>query len=144
MIHEFFAVTMTSVYHVKESRGTSPSVVKVALKGKSSFPVGRRLRGGYMVAICKWLMVYVPEGGGIFSFERKVESVNTRWWGEQTSNIVGLFKDLEMAKRCFGSRKLKPCDPRWLASTRQVIDAIGKKHPAFEVCDYPDLRLLDS
>ncbi len=102
MIHEFYAVTQTSIYKVSDQREDGyPEIVKIALKGKSKMPVGHKLSGGPMVAICKFLILYIPEGGGITSFERRIENVNTRYWGGNTSFIVALFKDEEGARKCF-------------------------------------------
>ena len=118
MLKEFFTVTMTSIYHVKDSDEYGcPSAVKIALNGESKFPVGTRLRGGSMLAICQYLQMYIPEGGGITSFQRKIEAVNTRYWGGGTSPIVGLFLKLEDAKSCFGEKDLQPLDPRWQEKT---------------------------
>ena len=97
-----------------------------------------------MLAICKFLQLYEPEGGGGYagSYERRIENVNKRYWGGHTSAIVALFKNEQEAKTCFESNDLKPCDPRWLEDTKSVIEAIDKNHPVFEVCNWPDLKLL--
>jgi hypothetical protein len=145
MRNEFFAVTKTSVYHAAhEERNVFPRVEKIALKGESVFPVGYMLSGGTMLAICKDLIMYVPEGGGLMNttFERRIEYVNTYFWGDKTSSIIALFKTKEEAIRCFNKDNLIPCDPRWLKETREVLGEIGENHPRFEICHYPALALI--
>lgn len=149
MIYEFFAVTLTSVYHVKDKGGSIyPVAVKIALKGSSEFPVGHELNGGTMIAICKGLIAYIPEGGGVTSQymvkERRIEAVNTFYWGDGTSPIVALFGDEVSAQACFGNDDLKPCDPRWIESTKTILAEIGDNHPAFEVCHWQEMALLPS
>jgi hypothetical protein len=150
MIHEFLAVTKTSVYHVKdgidgEGNYHGPMAQKIALKSPSNIPVGDFLRNGTMLAICHQLIMYVPEGGGITSFQRKIEEVNTCWWGSNSSSIVALFLVDEIEERkardCFQHHDLQPCDSRWLEDTQKVLDAIGDEHPVFYICRYPDLCL---
>lgn len=145
MLKEFFAVTLTSIYHVKDSDGQygHPSATKIALKSESKFPVGVKLKDGSMLAICQWLQMYIPEGGGITSFQRRIESVNTRYWGSGTSPIVGLFLKLEDAQNCFREKNLQPFDPRWQEKTIEVLKAIGHDHPSFEICTFPSLRLVE-
>lgn len=148
VIRQFFAVTAfgrtKSVYRVtgKVSRNQRPCLEKIALSGTSRAPVGVKLSDGTMIAICNQLIMYVPEGGGLTSFERKIEMVNMRYWGFRTSPIVALFEKEEGARSCFRKRKLVPRDPRWLDETKVVLDHIGDDHPVFEVCHYPDMTLL--
>ena len=148
MVNEFYVVTLTSLYHVIARGEDSPAPVaeKIALKGESGLPVGHRLKGGTMIAICKFLMPYIPEGCGWLSpnttFERHVEEMNTFYWGQRTSPIVALFMDKHTALDCLAQDRLVACDPRWLEQTAEVIAAIGDDHPAFEVCHYPDLALM--
>lgn len=143
MINEFYAVTRTSVYHVKDKGSDDrPEVVKIALRGSSAVPIGGKLEGGYMVAIAHGIIMYIPEGGGYSTYERRLEGVNTRYWGDSTSSIVALFKTKAAAMKCFKIGSSIRCDPRWLKQTKSVIEAIGQDHPAFEVCEYPELRLL--
>ena len=145
MRNEFFAVTGTSVYHAAHEEGKAlPRVEKIALKGESVFPVGYVLDGGTMLAICKDLIMYVPEGGGLMNttFERRIEYVNTRFWGDKTSSIIALFKTKEEALRCFDEKDTVPCDPRWLKETTEVLSEIGNNHPRFEICHYPALALI--
>lgn len=147
MISEFYAVTMTSLYHVKEKgEDDKPEVRKILKKDKSRVRIGQKLTGGTMVGICKWLMVYIPEGHGWLSpqtsYERKIEKVNTQWWRGHTSSIVALFMDKTKAEECLASNDLKPCDPRWIEETKIVLDAIGDNHPVFEICHWPGLALI--
>jgi hypothetical protein len=143
-IQEFFAVTLTSVYEVSTKGPYGGALAKkIALHGESTCEIGGTLNNGYMIAICDRLIAYVPEGGGkdITSFKRKIEKVNTRWWGGGTSMIVALFETKEEALVCHGSSDLTACDPRWATQTLQVIEKIGENHPAFEVCRWPPMTL---
>ncbi len=143
MLEEFYVTTNTSVYHVEyDKKHNQAKATKIALKGESKVKLGQVLDGP-MVAIARWLQFYVPEGGGLTSYERKLEMINTKWWFGNTSNIVALFFEEEKARSClFDNNDLFSCDPRWLDSTRKVVDAIDHKHPVFEVCEFEDLRLL--
>ncbi len=150
MIHQFYVVTMTSVYHVrdginKKGNCCGPEAEKIALKGESKVPVGHRLKGGRMVAICDRLIMYIPEGGGMTSFQRKIEMVNTNYWGGCTSSIVSLFLvtrgERKRARECFRHDDIEPCDPRWLKDTQEVLDKIGDSHPVFEICRHHGLCL---
>lgn len=147
MIHRFYAVTMTSIYRVSDRRSKgdpSPVAIKIAIRGPSAVPVGRELENGSMVAITKQLQVYIPEGGGMTSFERKIERVNTKWWGGQSSYIVALFTTKAKAMDCFAHPDHEPCDPRWIDETKKVVNRIGEEHPSFEVCRWEPLALLPS
>lgn len=139
-IHEFFAVTETSIYHVSDGTGMAVAQ-KIALHDASAIGAGQILGGGTMVAICKCLIAYIPEGGGITSYERRIEMVNTRWWGGNSSPIIGLFKNKEDAYECFAEKSQKSCDPRWQAQTLEVLREIGEDHPHFSICHYPALAL---
>lgn len=146
MLHEFYAVTITSVYLVKDKGDDGfPSAEKIALRGKSSFPVGYKLQGGIMIAICKGLQMYIPEGCGLttpmFKSERRIEGVTKRWWGERSSPIVALFKDRDEALKCSECGDLQPCDSRWLEQTKAVLNEIGNDHPAFYIATMPGFAL---
>ena len=140
-IQEFFAVTQTSVYYV-QAKGSEngPAMTKIALFGKSEISVGTVLKNGNMIAICSHLIMYTPEGGGITSFERKIENVNTFYWGGRTSEIVALFKTKEEALACFVDNHLIAGSQYWARQTFQVIEEIGNDHPVFEVCHSPGMR----
>ncbi len=145
MRNEFFAVTKTSVYHALHEEGKAfPRVEKIALKGESAFPMGYILGGGMMLAICKSLIMYVPEGGGPMNttFERKIELVHSSFWGDHSSSIIALFKTKEEAFGCFAEKDLVPYDPRWRKETKEVLDEIGDGHPRFEICRYPGFGLV--
>ena len=146
MLHQFYAVTMTSVYFVKDKSRNDPGpfAKKIALKCESSIPIGEKIPDGTMIAITKQLQAYVPEGGGMTSFQRKIEMVNTRWWGGHSSYIIALFTTKKKAMNCFAQEELEPCDPRWIEETKKVIKKIGEDHPAFEVCKWHDLALIAS
>lgn len=75
MLRGFYAVTHTSVYFVcahRSKQNLSPVATKVALrKGIGShIAVGEELKNSMMIAITTELQGYVPEGGGITSYQR--------------------------------------------------------------------------
>jgi hypothetical protein len=145
-LSKFFAVTSTSIYEVKSNDGTgNPVAKKIALKGESLIKVGDCLRGGTMIAICEYLVVYFPEKYGfchpMTGIERRIEMVNTFYWGGRTSLIVALFKTKKEAHSCFQDTKLQPCDQRWVEQTKNVLAAIGNDHPVFEICRFKDMAL---
>jgi len=74
-------------------------------------------------------------------FERKIEMVSTKYWRGSTSRIVALFKTKKDAQACFESTGLRPCDSRWVNETKEILNAIGKSHPKFEVCCHEGLAL---
>lgn len=148
MLKKFFVVTTTSVYEVCDKSGKgnpNPLVKKIALKGKSEIKIGDCLNGGTMVAICKFLMVYIPEKYGLVhpmsGFERRVEMINMMNWGGHTSLIVALFETKKEALACLKNEDLQPCDRRWIKQTKKVLRTIGEDHPKFEVCRYASLAL---
>lgn len=144
MIHEFYAVTGTSskasIYHLKDGGDENgrPSATKIALRGRSSHPIGHRLRGR-MVAICRGgLILYVPERAShdfpaYPGHEGRIEHVHHEHRTGNTSDIVALFKTEEEARRCLEHHDLQPCDRRWFEKTKEVICEIGDGHPAFYV-----------
>ena len=137
LINEFFAVTQTSIYQARATGDYRASVVKVALKGESSLPVGYDLTEGGMIAIRQWLQGFIPEkygfGHPMTGLERHIEQVNTRYWRGKSSSIVALFRTEAEARICFECDDLQPCDPRWVESTRQVLEDIGDEHPSFYI-----------
>jgi hypothetical protein len=140
----FFAVTATSVYEVKSDDGKGfPIAKKIALRGESRVSIGKFFRGRKMIGICKNLIFYNPERYSFsdrkFIFERKVENLSE--WKGNTSFITALFKTKKEAMACFENTDLKPCDPRWVKQTMEVINAIGEDHLAFEVCRHERLAL---
>jgi hypothetical protein len=147
-INEFYAVTLTSVYHVRALGNYRASAVKIALKGNSQVQVGHDIAEGGMIAICRDLQGYVPEKYGfshpMTGFERRLELVNGQWWRGGTSPIVALFKTEEEATACLNSKNLRPRDPRWIDSTRRVMEEIGDAHPSFYVCHYRGMELLEA
>lgn len=146
MLHQFYAVTQTSLYFVKDRRNKKdpcPFARKIMLNGESKSPVGSELENGTMIAITTQLQAYVPEGGGMTSYHKQIEGVNTRWWGGHSSGIVALFTKKSKALECFNSRDLVQCDSRWIEETKNVINKIGEDHPSFYVCEWGDLSLLN-
>ena len=141
-LKEFFAVTSTSVYHVKGFTSAGVTATKIALRDQSRVSVGGKLTGP-MMAIRSQLIAYIPEGGGITSYQRKIELVNTSWWTGNSSPIVALFKDKKSAMACNAQENLSPCDYRWLKETIGVLQLIGEDHPVFYISNSPDSRLLE-
>ena len=138
-ISEFFAVTMTSVYHVTDRKDEDniPIVEKIALKGESSIPIGSRLLGGHLVGITEIGIIlyyedYSPWTGAPERTQRAMQ-VNTRMWGGKTSPIVSLFLDKKEALSCLESESLEEFDSRWKKQTEEVLEVIGKDHPTFIV-----------
>ena len=143
VLKKFYAVTATSVYRVEyDEKKVQAQATKIALNSESGIKLGKVLSGP-MLAVAKWLQFYIPEGGGLTSYERKIEKVNTNYWFGKTSNIVALFFNEVEARDCLLIYdNLSPCDSRWLDSTKKVIEAIGHEHPVFEVCEFEDLKLM--
>ncbi|MBX4200512.1 hypothetical protein KW786_00100 [Candidatus Parcubacteria bacterium] len=119
-----------------------PYLQKIAKDGKSEFAVGEKLHRGTMVSVGMQLYMFVPEGGGITSIERQLTGVNTRWWGECTSEVVALLLDGKRALVCLDAQDLVSCDPRWLEGTIEVLRAIGDSHPHCSISLHPDFWLL--
>jgi hypothetical protein len=149
ILAQFFAVTITSIYKVVAiDEHHQPYAEKIALRGKSSMPVGSKIDNGSMIAICHRLQIFIPEGHGLMSpltsYERHIESVNTRYWGGGTTPIVALFLTEEEARQCFAEPNPEPCDKRWLDSTKKVLQMVGEDHPTITVCHYPDMALIQA
>lgn len=147
ILEKFYAVTKTSIYEVYAmDENKHPYALKIELKGKSKVQKGEKINGGTMLAIAKNLQFYIPEAHSMLSSqtgeERRLEQVNTMWWRMSTSKIVALFLAKEDALTCFSQTDFKPCDPRWLEKTKEVIEKIGPDHPTITVCHWPELSLL--
>lgn len=145
-IEEFFAVTQTSVYKIQaKGKDGCPLVVKIALHGDSVIPVGHELKNTDMVSVGKNIIGYIPEKYGLTNpltgSERNISKVNISFWGGQTSLVIALFENETDAMECFAESDLKPCDPRWIEQTQQVLEAIGDAHSVFFV-PHDDLALL--
>lgn len=139
----FFVVTMTSVYEVG-ARGENgqPFARKIMLKAESNVKTGETLSGP-MLSVGRCLQFFVPEGGGMTSFERRLEKVNTGYWGGHSSSIVALFLSQEEAKKCLRENiNLKPGDCRWRKQTEEVMGLIGEDHPTISLCHYEGLALV--
>ena len=135
----FFAVTKTSLYEVEVLAQIFPTLKKIALRGRSSVPVGDIINNGSMLSIGKHLILYSPN-----SSERRIEFINNYYWGGHTSSVVALFLDKEKALECFKSEYQDICDSHWLEETKEVLKAIGENHPAFEICHLPVMELVAS
>lgn len=141
MISEFFAVTVTSVYHIRERAGDEygGSARKIALKGESRLLIGAMLEqgNGRLIAIGRSLLAYLPERYGRMNtrtgYEREPAQVNSEWHEGKSSPIIALFAGQEEAMRCFESEDLQPADERWLDSTKKILEKIGDDHPVFVI-----------
>ncbi len=138
---EFFAVTETSVYSVRDERDEDgvPIVEKIALRGESKVAVGQKLKGGRYVGV-------TPEGIIFYDQDhpknppQKPEYVNIAFYGGHTSPIVALFLNKEEAMRCYDSEDRQPSDPRWQDKTKEVLDTIGEDNLTFIISYWsPDL-----
>jgi hypothetical protein len=140
LLHEFYAVTQTSVYLVTDKKGKNfvPLVKKIALKGESKIPVGGRLKEGSLVGITRHGIVLYDDDRSPFS-KRKgwkdPEEVNIAFHGGKTSPLVALFLNRKNAFDCFNSKSLQTCDCRWQRQTKQALEVIGKDHPVFVVSE---------
>jgi len=130
-IHEFYAVTRTSVYRVSDERDEKgfPIVEKVALKGESPVSVGERLKNGHSVGIMKTGIVLYDYWHK--EHNRRPEMINTAHWGGETTPITGLFLRKKEAMKCLLAEDLQMCDKRWQQETEEVLRAIGDDHPVF-------------
>lgn len=143
MLRKFYAVTETSVYHVRIDEKTgSPELTKIALTGKSRLAVGKKISNGTMLSVSKQLIPFIPEGGGN-SIQREISMVNTGYWGTNTSAVTALFLTKKGALQCLGAEGKKPCDDRWRKETIDVLRAMGKQHPYCSISTDPSFRLID-
>jgi len=147
MLKEFWAVTVTSVYHALIYGKGSPELTKIAMGWKwgSRIAVGGKISGGSgtMLSVHKQLTIFIPEGGGTASFQREIGLVNTRYWLGGTSNVVALFLNKEAALLCGAAKDYKPCDERWRDETIETLRAIGKEHPYCSISTSPVNQLVD-
>lgn len=128
-IHEFFAVTQTSVYVIKDKKENGcPIVEKIAIRGKSAIPVGGRLNNGSSVGILlrAGIILFNPS-----KTAREPESVNISRWGGHTSPIIALFLDKNKAINCLNTKNTTTCDQRWKKETLETLEKIGNDHPVF-------------
>jgi len=129
LLHEFYAVTQTSVYLVSDKRDKNfvPLVKKIALKGESKIPVGGRLKKGNLVGISRFGIILYDDS------KRRDPELNMVLWRGISSSITGLFFNKKQALACLYSKSLQMCDCRWQRQTKEVVEAIGKDHPVFVV-----------
>ncbi len=148
-LEKFYAVTLSgSVYRARIQFGTEPGeqgtvgLLKIAKKGQLLQEEQENTNA--MLAIAKSLILFIPEGGGITSFQREVGMVNTFWWGYETNGIVALFlEDIDKALACSRKEDLVLCDPRWKENTVAVLKAVGREHPHCSIsATMPELWLL--
>jgi hypothetical protein len=147
VLKSFFAVTKTSVYEaIIADADNVPFLKKIALRGQSNVLTGGKITNGTMLAICRHLQLFIPEGSGLISpmatYQREIASVNTRYWGGGTSDIVALFLKKEDALDCNCQTDLLPLDPRWKDKTVEVLRAVGNNHPCCSITNHEGLRLM--
>ncbi|MFH1093901.1 MAG: hypothetical protein V1739_07090 [Candidatus Omnitrophota bacterium] len=131
-VHEFFAVTITSVYRVSDQKDKDvPIIEKIALRGESKIPIGGRLKNGSLVGLARTGIELYDEDHPKLGRRQRPEEVNTGFIGGHTSPIVGLFFKKEEALTCSVSENLQIYDPRWQKQTQEVLNAIGDNHPIF-------------
>jgi hypothetical protein len=140
----FWAVTATSVYRVDLAGEDAPKLVKIACRSQSRIAVGEEVADGSMVAVCRHVQLYFPEGGGgaNTTFERRIECVNTAYWGTGTSDIVALFLHEGDAMRCNEAPDLVKLDPRWRTQTIETLRAIGDDNPKCSISAWEGLWIM--
>ncbi len=142
-LREFFAVTITSVYHVACTidgdgipRG-EPTVEKIALHGESSVLPGERLRGGRFLGVRRdGLRMYNDHYAGERGDPEPSEHINTLYHGGGTTPIVALFLKHNEAMICLAEIMLNGAcelDSRWERQTLAVLLSIDERHPVFIV-----------
>ena len=139
VLHEFFAVTITSVYRVTDQKEEHdwPIVEKIELKGQSKIPVGGRLLNGHFIGITPD-RIFLYDEDHPRSDGKRLDPlrVNTAFWGGGTSPIVALFLNKEEAISCLKADNLRQCDARWRKQTGETLKVIGKEHPTFILSEY--------
>ncbi len=132
VLHEFYAVTKTSLYLVTDVKDPDgiPLVAKRLQDGSSRLECGQRLEGGSLVAVTRRGLIMFnshPKAG------RRIEQINSNYWGGGTTGIVALFLREFEATYCFNNADFPriSSDPSWSEYTRAVLDAIGNDHPVF-------------
>lgn len=149
VLHEFFAVTTTSVYRVSDQKDGDgvPLVEKIAKKGDGRVAVGGRLRDGGLVAVTRLgLFLYsddLPSRGRAGNRPARLEEVNMLFWGGHTSRLVGLFLRKEDALICFELGDAADASPLChRRHTLAVLLAIGTDHPTFTLSKDPRFAFI--
>lgn len=150
MIHEFFVVTINSVYHATDTLDTDgrPTVIKIDGRDQTKRVNGTRLTGGELVGILRsGLMLYQEELSHHGRRKQRPELVMNAYWGDRTSAIVALFLTRQAAQTCWRTVAPAAIDQRlaleWQMQTRVVLNNIGDEHPAFVIAKDPDDVLVD-
>lgn len=146
-LKRFYAVTISrSVYRAQATYTGmgDPYLVKIAKEGESLVEVGEKLNQGSMISVGRQLTMFIPEGGGLTSYQREIGEVNTRYWGESTSPVVALFLEKKKAMECLKEKDLALCDSRWEAETIKVLKRIGKDHPHCSISTSHNSKLMPS
>jgi hypothetical protein len=122
----------------------APKLVKISCRGQSKVSAGTELADGSMVAVCRHMQLYFPEGGGgaNTTYERRIENVNTAYWGTGTSDIVALFLREEDAMKCNEAPDLVKLDSRWREQTIETLRAIGVEHPKCSISAWEGLWIM--
>ena len=148
-LHEFFAATMTSIYHVTDTKDNFgvPIVKKIHCRDpRSTLKVGEKLKNGYFVAITRMgLVLYFEDPDLLEAYPsqriQRLENVRLRYWGSKTSPVVALFLKRNDALACSEHKNLRPCDPRWREFTEEVLAAIGDRHHVFILAKFASLEI---
>lgn len=141
IIHELFAVTRTSIYQIHDTADEGfPLVQKISCDNQSEVSTGQKLETGNMIAFGKVIVVYrvnmrLPRR------ERKLEAHLHERIPANTSSVVALFFTAKEAQECFRQERREPNDKRWRQQTKNVLDAIGDKHPVFDIMRKPQHAL---
>ena len=140
IIHEFYVVTKTSVYHVTDTKDKdgNPIVTKIAIgKNKGSkLRVGSQLKGGNYFGITDDCGIILYRDNGQRSKCDRIPrpgEVSMKYWSNTTTSpIVALFFEKGPALECVNSDGLKMWDPRWYhLHTKEVLEKIGDDHKVF-------------
>ena len=133
----FFAVTLTSIYHVQALGPLMARAIKIRIRSgvTSGVQVGEDLcrSGTLMLSLGSRLHGFEPYhriGGEI---ERRLDRTPLTNIGPPSSYVVGLFLERHEADACFDTGQAKPLDPRWMRSTRRVTAMIGMNHPSVAI-----------
>lgn len=131
VLKDFYAVTKKgSVYQAnilpKDKHEDGIVLRKIGKQGRQL--VDTKLFRSPMLAIARRLICFIPEGGGITSFQREVADVNIAYWTYYTNDVVALFLDKKPAFKCSSAQSLFFFDPRWRISTVATLQAVGQEH----------------
>ncbi len=145
----FYALTVSGAVYVAElteieGEHHPPYLKKLAQVGSegSKTPVGCIIDNGTMISIGRNLVLFVPEGGGLSSYQRDSSLCNTRYHGGSTSSIIALALTKERIDEIAAEWVAKPShlddwpDLRWKTDTIEVLRAVGDDHPRCSITEH--------